>query len=1232
MRKDCNLCGVTELLVSEPRLKGLAAALKGGASRAVYGLPAAAQAAAVAALARALDAPILLLTAYPDRAMQLAEELPVWLGSSHQALPFPALDALPYDRTAPERGIVQQRLATLQALYGSRACSVVVAPARALLQPLMDPERFYGLTSAYRLGGRFNVSAELARWERSGYRAVEIVTAQGEYARRGGIVDVYPGDADDPVRVELFGDEIDSLRRFDPQTQRSTMRVDTLTVTALREFTLDEVGHAMDEVRQLDLSAMLPHAREGWEEDVLRLENGLTPEGGDLFAPYLMREPASLVAYLPSRAIVVLDEPMACWEAMDELCEQAREIRDELAGRGELPRGLREPLLPIDRVRRDLTAPTRLELWTRQQPTAVASGQLPVASSRPPDTGTPVADAQAPGVDGMTDRGPTGNWQLTTGNWDDGRVFAGALTYAGRLRGFLDDTLEGRGEDRRVVIATLQSGRLSELYEERGEDIPAVESVEEVPPRGSITLVQGSLLEGWRAPALGLQVFGDAEIFGWSKPAPVARFKHEAKAAAGLDFQPGDYVVHIEHGIGRFLGVGKRVVSGAEREYLELQYAGDDRLSVPTDQLDRVARYVGMGEATPALSKLGSAEWTRAKAKVKESVAKVAQELLELYSYREKAEGHAFAPDGKWQVEMEAAFPYVETIDQQRAIRDVKADMEAARPMDRLVCGDVGYGKTEVALRAAFKAVLDGLQVAVLVPTTILAQQHYQTFTSRMEAFPVRIAVLSRFQSRAQQKETLARLAKGEIDIVVGTHRLLQKDVVFKGLGLLVIDEEQRFGVKHKEYLKGLRRTVDVLTLTATPIPRSLHMALVGVRGMSVIETPPEGRLPIRTYLQPFDEYHIREAILRELDRGGQIYFVHNKVQTIQAMAERLRRLVPEARVAIGHGQMPEDELERVMNAFALHESDLLVCSTIIENGLDIPNVNTMIVNEAPAFGLAQLYQLRGRIGRGSARAYAYLLYRREQRVTRLAERRLRAIFESTDLGAGFKIAMRDLEIRGAGNLLGQEQSGNMTTVGFDLYSRMLAQAIAERRDGPRQGRGRPDRPAAAVDVPLDMYIPSTYVEHESPRLDLYRRLATIDAPAEVDALDDEIRDRFGSPPEPVENLLFYIKVKALAAQARLVGVALDETTLTVRGSEDTVFDRIALYRRFGSEARISTSSMAGTAPRPAGPALRIPRKRLDDRAQGTDWRAALLAILAETVAASTPTGAAERVAAATPA
>ncbi|HKO25664.1 MAG TPA: transcription-repair coupling factor, partial [Chloroflexota bacterium] len=837
--------------------------------------------------------------------------------------------------------------------------------------------------------------------------------------------------------------------------------------------------------------------------------------------------------------------------------------RDELSGRGELPRGLRDPLLAPEEVRAELTSSLRVEWWTRSP--------------------------------GETDGLPCDDWR-------DAEVVVPALTYAGRLRAFLDDTLELREQGRRVVVATLQSARLSELYDEHGAIVPAVDGLQDAPSRGSLTLVQGSLLEGWRVPALGLSVFSDAEIFGWSKPAPVARFKREAAATTGgLDFKPGDYVVHIEHGIGRFVGVEKRVAGGIEREYLELQYAGTDRLFVPTDQLDRVTRYVGMGEAAPALSRLGTAEWARAKARVKESVAAIARELVELYSFRQHAQGHPFAPDGRWQSEMEAAFPYVETIDQQRAIRDVKADMEAPRPMDRLVCGDVGYGKTEVALRAAFKAVLDGMQVAVLVPTTILAQQHFETFRARMEAFPTRVAVLSRFQSRAEQKAALAGLASGAIDIVIGTHRLLQKDVTFKKLGLLIIDEEQRFGVKHKEHLKKMRRSVDVLTLTATPIPRSLHMAMIGVRDMSVIETPPEGRLPIRTYLQPFDEYHIREAMLRELDRGGQVYFVHNAVQTIQAMAERLRRLVPEARVAIAHGQMPEDELERVMSAFAEGEDSVLVCSSIIENGLDLPNVNTMIVNDAANFGLAQLYQLRGRIGRGSVRAYAYLLYRRDQRITRTAERRLRAVFEASELGAGFKIAMQDLEIRGAGNLLGPEQSGNISTVGFDLYSKLLAHAIQE-----RQGQATADEEGVAlpvaVDLPLHMYIPSDYVAHDSPRLALYRRLAGVRDTAALDALDDEIRDRFGPLPQPVANLLFFVRVKVLAARAGLAAVALDETLLTLRGRDETLFDRLALYRRFGMDARVVRG------------VLRVPRSRL-----GADWQEVLLTLLEETIAANTP-------------
>jgi len=1176
MRKDCDLCGVTSLLVSEPHLKELADGLRRKRSVRVYGLPSAAHVAATATLARALDAPILLVTTYPDRALQLVDELPSWLGARHEAHYFPALDALPYDRAEPEHGLMQQRLAALQALGRAgasgasqeRTAPVVVAPARALLQPLMDPLRFQGLTAAYKVGQRFNLQGELAKWERSGYSGVDTVSAQGEYARRGGIVDVFPGDAAEPVRIELFGDDIDSLRHFDPESQRSTARIDTLTVTAVRQQSANDARAAVAALRALDTSAMLPQTREQWEGDLVAIENGLLPAGSELFAPYLNPDAASLIDYLPSRALILVDEPDACADAMDDLYRQAREIRAELEGRGELPRGLRDALLAPDTIHEQVSSSLRVEWWTRGAP------------------------LEARGAD------------LSLHDWSEGRVFVPALTYAGRLRGFLDDTLElrqeaGRGNaPGRVVVASLQSARLAELYEERGEPIGVAATIGGEPQRGSLSLVQGSLLEGWQAPALGLYVFGDSEVFGWSKPAPAARFKREATVHVGLDFKPGEYVVHIEHGIGRFDGVVKRVAAGIEREYLELQFAGTDKLFVPTDQLDRVTRYVGMGEGAPALSRLGTAEWTRAKAKVKESVAKTARELLDLYSFREQAQGHVYEPDGTWQREMEAAFPYEETPDQRRAILDVKRDMESPKPMDRLVCGDVGYGKTEVAMRAAFKAVLDGVQVAILTPTTILAQQHYENFSRRMEAFPVRLAVLSRFQSRAEQRAIAAKLAAGEVDIVVGTHRLLQKDIAFKNLGLLVIDEEQRFGVKHKEYLKRLRREVDVLTLTATPIPRSLHMALVGVRDMSVIETPPEGRLPIRTYLQPFDEYHMREAILRELDRGGQVYIVHNKVQTIQAMAERLRRLVPEARIAIGHGQMPEDELEKVMNDFARKEYEILVCSSIIESGLDIPNVNTMIVNEAPNFGLAQLYQLRGRIGRASVRAYAYLLYRRDQRLTRTAEQRLRAIFESTELGAGFKIAMKDLEIRGAGNLLGAEQSGTMASVGFDLYSKLLAQAIQERKGEQPET----ERAAIAVSLPLAMYIPADYVEAESPRLDLYRRIAGLEDQRGLDELDDEIRDRFGPVPAPVDGLLYFARVKSLAARAGLEGLSLDDNTLTIRGGADTVFDRIALYKRFGGDAKIVRN------------VLRLPRQRL-----GIDWRGTLVAILEETIAANQP-------------
>ncbi|MGH2345670.1 MAG: transcription-repair coupling factor [Chloroflexota bacterium] len=1090
---------------------------------------------------------VLVVAADPAQAASWEDELRQWLAPSVPVLHFPALEALPYERAQPEPAIIQQRQGVLEALVGAIPV-MIVAPARALLQPLMDIETARGLLREVRRGGRFSVPSEVPIWRQMGYEQATVVQRPGEYCRRGGIVDVFPAGADWPLRIELVGSEIDSLRQFDPSTQRSVAAPESAVIGPLHPFVLPAAESALLELRGLDTSRCLPHVAIQWEEELSRLESGVPFDGLEFYTPYLTQKPSSLLSYLSGSATLFLDEPEALFDTMDDLTAQAQELSEELLGRGEVPPGLRSPLLAVQYVRQEVSLLPRVE-WRQR-----------VAGS---------------GLD-----------------WSAGNVFRTAPSYAGSLKRFAQDCAELSNQQERVCIVSLQGQRLAELLAE--EDVPVTEaaSLESLPDRGTIVALPGQLPEGWYLPNGHLMVITDAEVAGWTRSRPAARFHREASGNFALDFQPGDIVVHIEHGIGRFQGVVRRGTGRAEREYLDLQFAGTDRLFVPTDQLDRVTKYRGMGDVTPALSKLGSQEWTRAKAKVKESVEAIARELLDLYRFREKAPGHSFAADGHWQRELEAAFPYEETPDQDQAIRDVKSDMESPRPMDRLVCGDVGYGKTEVALRAAFKAVMDGRQVAILVPTTVLAQQHYNTFRERMQAFPVRVGVLSRFQSTKEQQRVLDGIRTGTIDIAIGTHRLLQKDVAFDNLGLLVIDEEQRFGVKHKERLKQMRRDIDVLTLTATPIPRSLHMALMHVRDLSVIATPPEGRLPIKTFLEPFDEYHIREAMLREVDRGGQIYFVHNRVQTIEAMAERLRRLVPQARLQIAHGQMPEADLERVMFAFADKQYDLLICSTIIENGLDIPNVNTMIVNDAPQFGLSQLYQLRGRIGRGNRRGYAYLLYNPNVRITRTAERRLKAIFESTELGAGFQIAMKDLEIRGAGNVLGSSQHGHMTAVGFQLYASMLAEAIERQRRG---GEAAPaEAPQPVISVHVDAFIPDDYVEDGNQRLRLYQRLASVKSADEVADLEVEFRDRFGPVPDSVAAMLATVRIKVKAARLGIQDIKLDPTSLVVRGTPTTLYDRQDLYARHGMAARIDRGILRLPATRVGDEPLKVIEHILD--------------------------------------
>jgi transcription-repair coupling factor (superfamily II helicase) len=746
-----------------------------------------------------------------------------------------------------------------------------------------------------------------------------------------------------------------------------------------------------------------------------------------------------------------------------------------------------------------------------------------------------------------------------------------------------------------TVVVSQQAARLAELWHEdsssasfdHGQQSDVLESLPQRPAAGSLSFVQGSLGGGFvlfdqeptqtstvtRRDRILLNVLSDAEVFGWSRPVPRRRLKPRAVAPETYyaDMGPGDYVVHLEFGVGQFAGLVVRSVGGANREYLQVNFGNGDALYVPAHHADRLSKWIGPDDRSPKMHRLGDKGWKRSKAKAQEAADDLAEDLLDLYAVRETISGHAFAQDSQWQAELEAGFPYRETDDQLEAIAQVKSDMERPYPMDRLICGDVGYGKTEVALRAAFKAVMDEKQVAILVPTTVLAQQHYNTFLERLRPFPVNVEMLSRFRTASRQERIVKGLREGQIDIVVGTHRLFSDDVSFKDLGLLIIDEEQRFGVNHKEKLKQLRTEVDVLTMTATPIPRTLYMSLTGVRDISQIDTAPADRLPVQTFVGELEESIVRRAILRELDRGGQIFYVHNRVQTINNAFTRLTHLVPEATIAIGHGQMSERELEDVMLRFVNGEVDILLSTTIIESGLDIPNTNTLIVERADQFGLAQLYQLRGRVGRGVRRAHAYFLHPKWRGLTADAKARLEVIAAQSELGAGYNIAMRDLEIRGAGDLLGARQSGHIAAVGFDLYTRLLTQAVKRRR-AARDGEQLPSElpESVLIDLPLAAYVPQDYVPEASLRLRLYRRMAVLDSLQSIEDMAVELADRFGPIPDPVDNLLYQLRVKALAAEAGVLSVTSESGQLQIRlpGSEHS--GRLRLQRQLGRDVKVS--------------------------------------------------------------
>ena len=1171
----------------------------------------------IAALWESRRVPTLVVTPRPEDARRLHDQLLTYLGEEEPVHLLPEPEALPFERLAVDANTGNQRLASLASL----ACAyrpedreeypapLVVASVSSALRSTLPMKVMSGTDTArgggrdtedagdaesntWIVGQRIRLDQVLPRWVELGYHSEPVVEAPGAFSLRGGILDIFPANAEFPFRIELWDDEVETIRRFDPHTQRSiggpTGSADRVSIIPAREQLPAFVDRERFEylIGKMDFRNCGPDLRERIEEELVSLLSAPNQETLTFYSGLL--DHTSLLEYLPKDARIVLELPGQIDTEAHDLEERFDRMRAGREERGELPRGFPSPFLPWDSFAAEL----------RRRPRLLLQGWL--------------------------------------GEGEDS-LFQPAPPYYGRLEQLGSDARRFGQQGKAIVAVTQHARRLSEILEEQDVNATVVSRVDHCPASGEVLIVPGSLREGWCVDAVSvgkgdagnetglgkappLMLLSDAELFGTVKE---RRYRRPRRAEPGAeivslsDLVEGSYVVHIDHGVARFAGTTRMGDNGTDaecgggrdtdaecgggqdsndKEYLVLEYAGNDKLYVPTENLDRVTAYVGAQDHPPNLTRLGSAEWARVKQRVKGAAREMASELLRVQAARELSEGHEFSADSVWQQELEDSFPYEETPDQAAAISDVKTDMEQTKPMDRLICGDVGYGKTEIALRASFKTVNDGMQVGLLVPTTVLAQQHYATFSERLSPYPIKVDVLSRFRTRQEQQQVIKELKEGTLDIVIGTHRLLQKDVRFKNLGLAVVDEEQRFGVTHKEQLKKLRREVDVLTLSATPIPRTLNLALSGIRDLSTMDTAPEARLPVKTFVSEYSDEVIKEAILREMERGGQVFFLHNRVRSIEQKAAELAELVPQARLLIGHGQMAEADLEDVMYSFANGEADVLLCTTIIESGLDMPNVNTLIVDRADRFGLAQLYQLRGRVGRGEHRAYAYMLVPSGRRITDAAHRRLEAILEASELGAGFRIAMRDLEIRGAGNLLGSAQSGHIREVGLDLYGQLLKEAVDELKHGEGEdattgGALMAELPRVEIQVPAR--IPESYIPHMASRLSIYQRAARIRERHEVPELAEELKDRFGPPPEEVENLLRVAELRALASRLGVESILQDSDGITVNLKVPVGGAREPLQTALGPSANVGNRR------------IHLPTRRL-----GSQWFSRLTRVL----------------------
>ena len=1117
-----------------PAFARVASRLKEGMGRiSVSGLTPTAKALLLVLLQKACERPLIFVVSDNRGAEDLLPVLQGFAELTGSADPdsiviLPTRDVLPFQNLSPHPDIQEERAAALWKI-ATGAVSIVIAPIAATTIRLASTEYYTDLARTVRRGETFDTEPLLEHLNTVGYAATDVVEMPGQYALRGGILDVYSPEADRPVRIEFFGDEVESIRKFDPATQRSSSPLDEALLLPLTETPVREDLLGAIHVR---LSGKRITGNEEVIEQAVRSGGVTVFPGWEFYAP-VARESRSLFELLPNAAILA-DEPENLKQELDRTWTRIEEAHERsLIG--------------------NLVRPTDLYF--------------------PPDEWWRMLAAQ-PGAD-------LEHLGITRPDQAEALQFQSqpAPRFHGSVPTMLEQVQKLITEGKNVVFAAPNTGeveRLADIFTEynvsfrlgsrtRGGESYADETAYFSGDVLTTTLVKAYVPDGVIFPEANLAIFGARDLFDESELVASRPQRQKSKVSAFLsdfrDLQVGDYVVHVEHGIAQYHGLKELNQGDGPAEFMLLEFAEASRLYVPLTRLDLIQKYRSSEGAKPVLSHLGTQTWAKTKARVRKAMKDMADELLKLYAQREMTQGHAFPADTEWMKEFEGAFEFTETEDQAQAISDVKSDMESGRPMDRLLCGDVGYGKTEVAMRAAFKAISDNKQVAVLAPTTVLAFQHYETFKQRFAAFPVTVEMISRFRSPKQQKEILQKAEAGKIDILIGTHRILSKDLKFSDLGLLIVDEEQRFGVRHKERLKQMRKQVDVLTMSATPIPRTLHMSLVGLRDMSVIETPPKDRMAIQTVVASWDDKLMQSALEQELERGGQAYFVHNRVESIWEIAAKLQTLVPKARILVGHGQMSEGELEKVMLKFMHHEADILVATTIIENGLDIPLCNTIFINRAERLGLSELYQLRGRVGRSDRRAYAYLLLPSEIELTPIARRRLAALKEFSDLGAGFKIAALDLELRGAGNMLGGEQSGHIEAIGFELYTQMLDRAVRELK-----GEMPEEEIATQLNLGLNIRIPAEYIPEENQRLRMYKRVAGVEREAQLHDVRAELIDRYGEPPLAVRNLLDYADLKLVAVRVGVNAIERKRDQVSIKFRQTAAVDPERLARFVASQ------------------------------------------------------------------